>query len=177
MAFVPRIVRELPDEPEPGDWDGIFERYAPYVARVGLRLLGRNEELDDFVHDVFVEAMRSEHALRDNSARKAWLAGIAVNVARVRLRKRKMRARFFLATSIDFSDVANQGATPEERALLSRVYQTLETLPTEQSLAWSLRHLVGEPLDEVARLCGCSLATAKRYIAAAHAKVGEEDHG
>jgi RNA polymerase sigma-70 factor, ECF subfamily len=122
MALVPHVVRSVPPEdPAPGDWDAIFARYAPYVARVGLRLLGRHEELDDFVQDVFVAAMRGDSSLRDASAIKPWLAGIAVNLARGRIRRRKMRARFFFAAPHDFNAVAGAGASPEERALLARV--------------------------------------------------------
>jgi RNA polymerase sigma-70 factor (ECF subfamily) len=59
------------------------------------------------------------------------------------------------------------GATAEQRALLVRLYKVLETLPTDQRLAWSLRYLEGEPLDAIAAVCGCSLATAKRRVSAA----------
>jgi RNA polymerase sigma-70 factor, ECF subfamily len=40
-------------------------------------------------------------------------------------------------------------------------------------VAWSLRHIEGERLDEVAALCECSLATAKRRIAAASVRLEE----
>jgi DNA-directed RNA polymerase specialized sigma24 family protein len=32
----------------------------------------------------------------------------------------------------------------------------------------------GERLEDVAEQCGCSLATAKRWIAAAHARIEQE---
>jgi DNA-directed RNA polymerase specialized sigma24 family protein len=41
-------------------------------------------------------------------------------------------------------------------------------------LAWSLRHLEGERLEDVAERCGCSLATAKRWIATAQARLEKE---
>ena len=55
----------------------------------------------------------------------------------------------------------------ETRAELAAVGRTLAQVPTNERLAWMLRHVDGEPVAEVARLCGCSLATAKRRIAAA----------
>jgi RNA polymerase sigma-70 factor (ECF subfamily) len=54
------------------------------------------------------------------------------------------------------------------------VYQLLEALPIEQRLAWSLRYVEGEKLEAVAEQCGCSLATAKRRISAAHARMQAE---
>jgi RNA polymerase sigma-70 factor (ECF subfamily) len=47
------------------------------------------------------------------------------------------------------------------------VYQVLDELPVEDRLAFSLHHIEGEKLEGVARLCGCSAATAKRRIARA----------
>ena len=66
------------------------------------------------------------------------------------------------------AQIASDDASPEVKLLLARIYAALDAMPVEQRLAWSLRHLAGEPLDEVAALCGCSLATAKRYIASAN---------
>jgi RNA polymerase sigma-70 factor (ECF subfamily) len=44
----------------------------------------------------------------------------------------------------------------------------------EHRVAWTLRYVEGEKLERVAEHCGCSLATAKRRIAAAHAKIQSE---
>ena len=55
----------------------LFRRYAPYVATIGLRLLGRDDELDDLVQDVFIEAHRGLHSLRTPDAIKGWLARAA----------------------------------------------------------------------------------------------------
>jgi RNA polymerase sigma-70 factor (ECF subfamily) len=55
-------------------------------------------------------------------------------------------------------------------------------VPTEQRIAWALRHVEGEALEDVARACACSLATVKRRIAAveeqlqAHVQAGEVNH-
>ena len=63
--------------------------------------------------------------------------------------------------------VDDSQTSPEDRALLVGLYRCLDRLPLEQRLAWVLRHVQGEQLEDVARLCSCSLATAKRRIAAA----------
>ena len=77
----------------------------------------------------------------------------------------------------DYQNVA-RGASPEQQVILARVYRELDRLPTEQRLAWALRHLEGETLTSVAELCGCSLATAKRRIRAAHEAIQEVmEHG
>jgi RNA polymerase sigma-70 factor (ECF subfamily) len=43
-----------------------------------------------------------------------------------------------------------------------------------ERIAFCLRHVEGMKLEEVARACGCSLATAKRRVASAQARLDAE---
>jgi RNA polymerase sigma-70 factor (ECF subfamily) len=51
--------------------------------------------------------------------------------------------------------------------LLARIYRTLDEIAPDSRVAWILRYVEGERLEDVADACGCSLATAKRRIASA----------
>ena len=152
----------------------LFERFAPYVARIGLRLLGREAEVDDLVQEVFVAAFRQRSQVREPAAFRGWLATVAVRKARRILRRRRMRAFVGLDSASGVPELRDQSASPEQRALLARVYETLDRIPVDQRLAWTLRHVEGERLERVAERCGCSLATVKRRIAAAHARIQTE---
>jgi len=151
----------------PLDLDTLFRRYASYVAAIAYRLLGRDEEVDDTVQEVFLAAHRGIRSLRDPDAVKGWLARVAVRSARRKLRKRRLRAFLGLDDTSATGTVIDPAASPEQKALLARVFRALDGLPANERIAWSLRHVEGEPLESVAALSGCSLATAKRRIAAA----------
>jgi len=151
----------------------LFRRYARYVATVGYKLLGRDDELDDLVQDVFIEAHRGLHQLRDLDAAKGWLARITVRRAVRRLRRQKLRA-FFSLEALGEPPVAVDGATsPEERAHIALTYRRLDALPVPQRIVWLLRHVEGETLDAIAVLCGCSKATVQRRLRAAQQALGE----
>ena len=149
------------------DLDSLFRRYSPYVAAVAHRLLGRDDDVDDTVQEVFLAAVRGVAQVRDPAAVKGWLARITVRSARQRLRKRSLRRLVGLDEPAVYERVADSSASAEERALLARVYRVLEGMPANQRIAWSLRYIEGEPLENVASLSSCSLATAQRRIAAA----------
>jgi RNA polymerase sigma-70 factor (ECF subfamily) len=165
-------VRVTPRPAEP-TLDGIYREYARYVAAVGVRLLGRDAEIDDLVQEVFTHAVCGLDTGRRPDEIRAWLATVTVRTARRRLRARRVRDFFGLAPPEDYTRLAACTADPEQRALIARVYALLDRMPVEQRLAWSLRHLEGEALDDVARACDCSLATAKRRISAAEAAIAE----
>jgi RNA polymerase sigma-70 factor (ECF subfamily) len=151
----------------------LFRRYAPYIATIGFRLLGRDDELDDLVQDVFIEAHRRLHQLRDASAAKGWLARIAVRGASRRLRRRRLRAFFSLDAVSGHEALVDLAATPEERAHIASTYRLLERLPVAQRVTWILRHIEGETLDGIAELCRCSKATVQRRIRAAQKTLEE----
>lgn len=150
-----------------------FRRYSPYVAAISLRLMGRDDEVDDVVQDVFLSAVKGFHQIRDPRAAKAWLATVTVRVVRRRLRLRRLKAVFGFDDMACIDEPVAPGASPEQRALLSRVYGVLDRIPVEQRIAWVLRHIEGEKLEDVARLTSCSLATAKRRIASAQGAIEE----
>ena len=154
------------------DFEVLFSSYSRYVARLAARLLGSGDsEVDDVVQDVFWLASRRMAKIPDLIQARGWLATVTTRVVKRKLVRRRFRALFH-ASPRDV-DVPARGATAEERAILARLYEVLEQLPTDQRLAWSLRYLEGEPLDAVAAACGCSLSTAKRRIGAAKSVIEE----
>jgi RNA polymerase sigma-70 factor (ECF subfamily) len=159
-------------EREAVTFEALFRRYSGYVAGLAARLLGSGDaDVDDVVQDVFWLASRRIEKIVDLVQARGWLATVTTRVVRRKLLRRRFRA-FFHASPRDV-DVPARGASAEEHAMLTRLYEVLEGLPTEQRLAWSLRYLEGEPLDAVAVACGCSLSTAKRRVNAAKSVIDE----
>jgi RNA polymerase sigma-70 factor (ECF subfamily) len=153
-------------------FEALFRRYAGYVARLAARLLGSGDaDLDDVVQDVFWLASRRIAKIPDLTQARGWLATVTTRVVRRKLQRRRFRA-FFHASPVNV-DVPAPGAGAEEHAMLARLYEVLEGLPTDERLAWSLRYLEGEALDAVAAACGCSLSTAKRRVNAAKTVIDE----
>lgn len=158
----------------PASDEELFRRYSPYVARIGLRMLGRESDVDDLIQEVFLAAFRQRHQVRDPYAIKGWLATIAVRSARKQLRRRKLRTFIGLDSLAPALELRDPNMSPERRALLARVYHALDQIPVEARLAWTLRYVEGQKLEQVASHCRCSLATAKRRIAAAHGRLQAE---
>ncbi len=155
--------------------DEAFRLHGRYVAGVAFRLLGGgDDEINDVVQDVFMHAFDKLAQVREPQALRAWLATMTVRLVRKRLRYRRLRGFLGLESVSNHELLIAPGLSPEDRVTLGRVYVTLAQLPVDHRLAWSLRHLEGEPLENVALLCSCSLATAKRRIAAAHQVIEEE---
>ena len=164
----------LADPPAPTA-DALYRQYARYVARLAFRLVGRDGDVDDLVQDVFLAATAAKVKSSNEHELKGWLSTVTVRLASKRLRRRRL-ARFFGFDDAPDERLLSPGASPEMVTLVAQLYRRLDSLPTAERLAWTLRHVENEPLEEVARVCGCSLATAKRRIAAVQAALTETDH-
>jgi len=182
MPPAPKLLRlakaEPPPQGEPAELTDteLFERFSSHVAGIGFRLLGRNSEVDDLVQEVFFAAFKQRSQLRDVRAAKSWLSVITVRKARERLRMRRVR-QFVGLDSCTSLELADDAMPADDHALLMRVYQILDHMTVECRLAWITRYIEGERLEHVAERCGCSLATAKRRIAAAQAQLQAEIDG
>ncbi len=163
-AAASRAVDVDQDVPDTGDLDAVFRRFAPYVAKIGARLLGRSDELDDLVQDVFLDAVRGLRALREPAAIRAWLATVTVRHARRRLRRRALWSLLGLDRDVDVDALVGRGVSPEERAQVIAVYRVLDGLPAEARIAWILHAVEGHALEDVAAIGGFSRATAHRRI-------------
>lgn len=153
-------------------FEEIYRSHAKYVAAIALRLLGRPDDVDDIVHDTFLQARRSLPKLRDPSAIKPWLGTIAVRVARRSLRKGWWRT-LVSRDAVPPDDVSASSLDADDYAYVQSAYALIAKLPTEERIAWVLRRVHRAQLGAVAEMCECSLATVKRRIAAADRKLEE----
>jgi len=153
------------------DLDAVFRRFAPYVARIGARLLGRADEVDDLVQDVFLDAVRGLRALREPAAIRGWLATVTVRHARRRLQRRALWSMLGLDRGLDVERLVDEATSAQARAEVITIYRALDGVPADARIAWVLFFVEGQSLEEVAALGDCSRATAHRRVQIARTAV------
>jgi len=153
-------------EGELGAFEALYRRHAGFAINLAIRIQGSSRDVEDIVHDAFLRVHDKLGEVRNGHAFKGWLGSIVVRLVRTRLRKRRLLGSFGLGSAdpIDMDSIASESASPETRAELAQVYALLRTMPADDRIAWTLRHVERHRLEAVAELAGCSLATAKRRI-------------
>lgn len=157
-----------------GAAEAIYRRHLDLVAGIAARVLRSRAEAEDVVQETFIAVLGHLDAVRDGAALRGYLAQTAVRACRKRLRRRKILT--FLSLDAGQEDwglevMAHDHVGADVRAELALLDRALGTLATDLRIAWTLRRVEDLALDEVAAACGCSLATAKRRIAAGDAHV------
>ena len=151
------------------DWAraALYDRHAPDVARVLHAVLGPDQELSDLIQETFIEVFDAIGTLRDADALAPWMRQVAVNIARSCIRKRRRLRWLHVLGLVNVVEPAAVVAPPEARQAIAETYRVLGELPVELRLAFSLRHIEGLELTEVALACEVSLATIKRRLTTA----------
>ena len=154
---------------EPWAQEALFRRYAARANALALRLLGRETEVDDVVQDAFIEALDGLHRLSRPEAFSAWLSGIVVRKVYRVLRRHALWSRlgFRRLSDSDFEALVSPMAPPDVALELRELYGIVASMAPELRVPLLLRRVEGLTLEEIAESVGCSLATAKRRLAAA----------
>ncbi len=170
------LVRRAREEHDAWARDALFRRYIRDVMGLVTRLLGRRSEAEDVVQDTMADALTNLDDLREPASFRAWLLWIAVRRVRRAHRRRALRRFFGLDRGEDDAslfDLASTSAPPDVLAELALADAMLARLPTDERIAWSLRRVEGEALENIARITGVSLATVKRRVDAVDVRLRE----
>lgn len=144
----------------------IYARFSDDVNRLVWRLLGADPDHNDIIQQVFYKVMTHGHRLREPRRLRGWVQAITVNTVYEELRKREVRRLF----ARDWKPVEvhpDLVRDVEARDLVIRAKTVMEKLPARERIVFMLHYVEERTLNEVAELCGYSLATAKRRLRAA----------
>ena len=155
---------------EPWARTALVQKYHQRVERIVAGALGIDSELADVVQEVFLRVLCNIQQLKDPAALPSWISSLAVFTARGLIRKRqRWRWIRFLAPE-DVPEAPTPGHDHEGAATMRAVYATIDTLPADERIAFTLRFVSGLELTEIAAACRVSLATIKRRLSRAEAR-------
>ncbi len=142
----------------------IYRKYADYLLALAAALLQDVNAAEDVVHDVFCKFVESRETFRLAGSLKSFLATCVVNLARDKLRARRMQPCELDAAATlaaDTNEPAHCAIFGEQARDLNRA---IAELSHEQREVVMLRLRGGMKFREIAGAQGISINTAKsRY--------------
>ncbi|MCP4603685.1 MAG: sigma-70 family RNA polymerase sigma factor [Proteobacteria bacterium] len=152
---------------EPSSQRALYDKYAGLCQKVLFHVLGPDEELEEALHEVFVQVYENVHKVQDSSRLRSWMFTVSTYVARSVLQKRSRRRWLRFAPPEELPTIAAPGVDFAQRRALYCAYRVMNELPVELRIAFALRYIKGLELTQVAQSCGVSLATVKRRLSKA----------
>lgn len=149
------------------DFNHAYQEFGAAVRRIGIyRGKLSPADADDFVHEVFQRVWEKRSSFRGDSTARAWIVGIAYNVARNVAKRR----RHPINPDLDCDSLPQTTRTsPEERALQGEAEAQL-TLAIARLGEYEQRlfvaHFSTGTVNDAARLCGVHPDKASRDLVA-----------
>ncbi len=161
----------------------LVESHQRAVTRLAYRLLGDPDDADGAAQDTFIKAWATLGEFRHECPFGAWLARIAVNQCRDRLKRKKVVvAEGRLRTRMDGRAVSplemavDSSPGPEARAIGReigrKIAELIRVLPGMQREVFALRYYDDRSLAEIAALCRVSVGTVKTHLFRATQRIG-----
>jgi RNA polymerase sigma-70 factor, ECF subfamily len=153
-----------------GDVDAfatLYQRHAPRVHALALRLEGDAVRAAELTQDVFVRAWDGLPAFRGDSAFGSWLHRIAVNAAMMSARSARRRsARVALAEDLaapEHEAPAGSVPPPDVEGAID-LERALRALPPGARRAFVLHEVEGFSHEEIGRLTGTAAGTVRAQL-------------
>jgi RNA polymerase sigma-70 factor (ECF subfamily) len=162
LASVEDLVRAA----RAGDPDGIaglYDRYAPSLYRVALRLSGSAADAEDVVHDVFVGLPEALRRYEEHGSLHAWLSRVTARTMLMRARSGRRRRE----EPLDDAAGASSPLRADARADASDAERAVCALPDGLRAVFVLRQIEGYAHDEIAALLGISVGASRVRLARA----------
>ncbi|MDX1382876.1 MAG: sigma-70 family RNA polymerase sigma factor [Thermoanaerobaculia bacterium] len=149
-------------------FEEVYERFAPMVYNLCLRMSGDPVRAQDLSQEVFLRIFKGLGRFRGRSALSTWIYRVAVNCCRSRLGRRRLQTES-LSQDVPESALEDPGRSPEEQVLASDsgavVAAALLRLPARFREAVVLRDLEGLSYEEIAGVLGVRIGTVRSRIA------------
>ena len=161
----------------------IYDRHAPVVYGVALRLLDSHVEAQDVTQEVFLSVFRSLPSFDRRASFKTWLHRIAINACYDRMRKQKRRAGYDAGSLDDVVNgyynlryAQNGNENPLRRSILldarRRVEIGISLLHPDIRAAFVLKEFEALSYSEIAAVLSCSEGTVASRLARARSQLG-----
>jgi len=161
-----------------GAFEQLFQQYQRGIYNAIYQMVRSEADAADLTQDVFVRAFRALPRLQAPEAFTSWLYRIAVNLSRNFIRdSTRVRTESLDQPVADDDEGSGQrdiadssgdpGVVAQARDMQERVRQAVATLSPDHRMVVTLHHLQGLPVEEIAKVMGCSVGTVKSRLSRA----------
>ncbi|KPK41426.1 MAG: hypothetical protein AMJ78_05575 [Omnitrophica WOR_2 bacterium SM23_29] len=155
-------------------FDFLVDKYKEKAFALAFNMVGNYEDAKDVLQDAFVRAYVNVKDFRTDSSFYTWFYRILVNLCRDFLR-RKSAAKRIRPSPLKLKyeeeetiDVVDNRPNPFEVTLSKEVKEMIDEavnlLPEKQRMVFTLKHIQGLKLNEIAVILNCRESTVKVHL-------------
>lgn len=167
-----------------GEFAKLVDAYSTQIYRLGLKILGDDQDAEDVLQNTFLKAIQSIRGFEGRSSLSTWLYRIAVNEALMLLRRQKPVIPVAMEYEDDDAELqhptqfADWCCLPEEELLSSEsqafLDQAIQRLPEKLKVVFVLRDIEGLSIRETAEALDLTETAVKTRLLRARLNLREQ---
>ena len=151
----------------------LMTEYQSKIYRLARRMTETDEDAEDVLQEAFIKAFRSLGGFKGKSKFSTWLYRITVNLALMKLRKKKLDAVSLdepISTDegIVQREIEDEGMDPLQELIESEskgiLDKAIADLPKTYRAVFVLRHIEGLSTEETARIMNITVPAVKSRL-------------
>jgi RNA polymerase sigma-70 factor, ECF subfamily len=167
----------LAQKGERAAFDSLVRRYDRSVLRLGLHMLGNEQDAQDVHQEAFIKAYRHLSNFRFECSFYTWLYRIVTNLCLDQLRRRKSRREDpstvldgsgeemdLMANVTDGRASANPARELERKTMNAAIQSALDELTPRERTVFELKHYQGLKLRTIGEMLSTTEETAKNTL-------------
>ena len=149
-------------------FDELYKRfYAQLLGYFKNMLWGDREKAEDMVHDIFAKIIKNPDYFDTNRSFRTWLFSVASNMCKNEYKKQEVRKGTI--SGIDqFYSISDKGVDVLNEVQMShfgsQFEKSMEELKSEHQEVFSLRHMDGLSIKEIAEVLEINEGTVKSRL-------------
>jgi RNA polymerase sigma-70 factor, ECF subfamily len=166
-------------------FEQLVYRYDRHILSLAMKYSGNNDDAMDIYQEVFIRMYKGLKNFRFQSEFSTWLFRITTNVCLTYKSKQNKRERLSLSFSDDDDEnsiltnlQAEENENPDSAMMGNEINEKIElaikALTPKQKLCFTLKHMEGYKLREIAVMMDCKEGTVKKYLFDAVRKIREQ---
>jgi RNA polymerase sigma-70 factor (ECF subfamily) len=162
----------------------LVEAYSPLIYRLGVKMLGDEQDAEDMLQETFIKAYRHIATFDGRSSPSTWLYRIAANEALMVLRRKRPETVSFeepLSGEVEPQEplqIVDWCCMPEEELMSAegraQLDRAIETLPASLRVVFLLRDIEGLSTRETAEVLNLSEMAVKTRLSRARLRLRGE---
>jgi RNA polymerase sigma-70 factor (ECF subfamily) len=155
------------------EFSRLVDEYSGPIYRLGLRMLGREQDAEDVLQNTFLKVMQHIGGFEGRSSLSTWIYRIAANEALMMLRRSRPEVNLEDQGNEDYDDFnpvqfVDWGSLPEDKLLTSEAKNILDSaiqsLPESLRVVFILRDIEGLSIKETSEALNLTETNVKTRL-------------
>lgn len=153
----------------------VFERYTRPIASFIFYIVNNEDAAEELAQETFARAYKNISSIKEETKISTWIFGIAKNVAREALRRKRKESQYVDTDDSSLSELCDNNASPDghlhDKEIQSAIQNALAGLDEDKRVVFTLKIYHQMSYEDICEVTGFTLPKVRNDLYRARAEM------